>query len=62
VDRTAVIGAIEVAILMGLLVATLASAGLIWTLTRPETLVALSRAGNLWDVLAGIAGQLVAIL
>lgn len=61
-DNTADVGVAEVAVLIGFLSATLASAGLIWLITRPESLVALSGAGSLWDVLAGIAGQLIAIL
>lgn len=62
VDNTTDVGVAEVAVLMGFLSATLASAGLIWLMTRPESLVALSRASSLWDVLAGLAGQLMAIL
>jgi hypothetical protein len=62
VDNTAEVGVAEVAVLIGFLSATLASAALIWLMTRPESLVALSGARSLWDVLAGIAGQLLAIL
>lgn len=62
VDNTAEVGVAEVAVLLGFLSASLASAGLIWLLTRPESLVTLSRASSVWDVLAGIAGQLMAIL
>lgn len=61
-DNSAEVGVAEVAVLIGFLSATLASAGLIWLMTRPESLVALARAGSLWDILAGIAGQLIAIL
>lgn len=62
VDNTAEVGVAEVAVLIGFLAATLASAGLIWLMTRPESLVALSHARSLWDVLASLAGQLIAIL
>lgn len=61
-DNTADVGVAEVAVLMGFLSATLASIGLIWLMARPESLVALSGARSLWDVLSGIAGQLMAIL
>ncbi len=61
-DNTTDVGVAEVAVMIGFLAATLASVGLIWLMTRPESLVALSRADSLWDVLARIAGQLMAIL